>query len=32
MAVEILLIVGPGNFGLDAFPKPEPLGGGQQYP
>ncbi|MTW22719.1 NADH-quinone oxidoreductase subunit J [Allochromatium palmeri] len=26
MAVEILLIVGPGNFGLDAFPKPEPLG------
>ncbi|MGQ9659079.1 MAG: NADH-quinone oxidoreductase subunit J [Thermochromatium sp.] len=26
MAVEILLIVGPGNFGLDTFPKPEPLG------
>ena len=26
MAIEILLIVGPGNFGLDAFPKPEPLG------
>ncbi|QGU32274.1 NADH-quinone oxidoreductase subunit J [Thermochromatium tepidum] len=25
MAVEILLIVGSGNFGLDVFPKPEPL-------
>ncbi len=24
MAVEILLIVGPGNFGLAAFPPPEP--------
>lgn len=26
MAVEIFLIVGPANFGLSAFPSPEPLG------
>jgi NADH-quinone oxidoreductase subunit J len=26
MAVEIFLVVGPANFGLDVFPPPEPLG------
>lgn len=26
LALEIFLIVGPGNFGLDAFPKPPPAG------
>lgn len=28
MAIEIFLVVGPGNFGLEAFPPPEPAAAG----